>query len=558
MHKRSFYLYISIILFTGLFPGNLLHAQTCTQTIDASTPYIDWANPAFNSIRPGDTVCLEAGNWDYIQLKGFHGTAEKPIVFINSGGTVVINTDHYFGIKIGGCSHIVFTGSGNPQNKYGFQIQKVTGGAGMGIDNYSTDIEIAHVEISHTLLGGVYAKTDPTCTDLGATRDKFVMRNFSFHDNYVHDVGNEGLYIGNSHYTGLYLAACDTTVYPHAMKGVFIYNNLIEQTAWDGIQVSSADSGCVIHDNTIHFDSQAGVNGQMSGILIGGGSVCKTYNNKITDGKGDGIDIFGMGNFMVFNNLIVHAGKYYAPNQPDLMKHGIYLGNVFTTQEAVMGIYNNTIVSPKSFGIVLSNNDLKTVFVKNNLIVAPGKYATDGDKAFINLINTDAAQVDQSNNFTNSEVSPARFVDPNGNNYDLQPSSPAVNYGTDLTAEGITFDILYRSRPFNGGFDAGAYECHDTSNGVAPANAFDVDIFRLYPNPAQNRVHLLIKTTNGQSMRLQVIDASGKTVIIRKINCLPFQNNLFSIRLEKLKNGVYFIILFSKKGQTIRQLLIKK
>ncbi len=546
-----------LTFFLVYIQGYALFAQRCTKTIDASTPYIDWQNPAFKDIGPGDTVCLQAGNWDYIQLKDFHGTAAKPIVFINNGGTVIINTDHYFGIKIGGCSHIVFTGSGNPQTKYGFQIQKVSAGAGMGIDDYSTDIEIAHVEISHTYLGGVYAKTDPTCSDLGATRDKFVMRNFSFHDNYVHDVGNEGLYIGNSHYTGLYLQACDTTVYPHAMRGVFIYNNLIEQTAWDGIQVSSADSGCFIHDNTIHFDSQAGVNGQMSGILIGGGSVCKTYNNKITDGKGDGIDIFGMGNFDVFNNLIVHAGKYYEPDQPDLMKHGIYLGNVYTTPKALLGIYNNTIVSPKSFGIVLSNNDLKTIFVKNNLIVAPGRYTTDGDKAFINLINTDASRMDSSNNFTDSQIPPVKFVDPNGNNYDLQPSSPAVNYGTDLTAEGITFDILNRSRPFNGGFDAGAYECHDTANGIAPKEAYDVDVFRVFPNPARHTVHLLIKTTHRQNMRIQISDLQGRLLFTRTVRCLPLQNNSFTIALRNLKSGQYFVVLFSEKGQTTRHLIIK-
>jgi hypothetical protein len=556
MNKAVFH----IVTLVSIFLGTALSAQTCTKTIDASTPYIDAANPAFNGIKPGDTVCLQAGNWEYIQLKGFHGTAENPIVFINSGGTVIINTDHYFGIKIGGCSHLVFTGSGDPQQKYGFRILKVSKGAGMGIDDYSTDIEISHVEISHTFMGGVYAKTDPVCGNLGATRDKFVMRNFSFHDNYVHDVAYEGLYIGNSHYTGLTLTCNghDTTVYPHAMKGVFVYRNLVENTGYDGIQVSSADSDCRIHDNTVNFDSQAGVNDQMSGILIGGGSVCKTYNNKITDGKGDGIDIFGMGNFDVFNNLIVHPGKYFEPGQPDKMKHGIYLGHVKTTSGATLGIYNNTIVSPKSYGIVLSNNELQTVFVKNNLIVDPGKYATDGNSAFIHIGSMDAERVVQSNNYLNANISPAKFLNPNSYNYDLQPTSPAVDYGADLTTEGITFDILNRSRPFHGAFDAGAYECHDPSLGIRTAKALDVETFRVFPNPATRNIHLLIKTGQTENLHMVITDMHGRQLLRRDFTSRASENQSLSFSVRHLPDGNYFTLLFSEQGISSLPIVIKR
>ena len=557
---------ISILFLVTVLLSPTLNAQTCSKTINSSTPYIDWLNPAFKSIKPGDTVCLQAGNWDYIQLKNFHGTADKPIVFINSGGTVIISTNHFVGIKIGNCSHIVFTGSGDPNAKYGFRILKVTKGAGMGIDDYSTDIEVAHVEISNTLLGGVYAKTDPTCSNLGATRGKFVMRNFSFHDNYVHNTGDEGLYIGNSHYAGLHLiqvnaagdTTCDTTVYPHVLRGVFIYNNLVENTGYDGIQVSSADSNCQIHDNQINFDSQAGVNNQMSGIMIGGGSVCKTYNNMISNGKGDGIDVFGMGGFNIFNNLIVDAGKYYLPNQPDMMKHGIYVGKVITTPHSVLGIYNNTIVSPKSYGIKLSNNDLQTIFVKANLIVAPGKYADIGNGAYINSSSMNPAHIIKSHNYMTNNIYDVKFVNTNMGNYDLQPASPAVNYGTDLTAEGITFDILNRSRPFHGLFSAGAYECHDPTVGIEQAKALDVAIFKVFPNPARNKVILLVKTTLSESVQMVMTDMDGREVMHRFINCKPSENNTQRLSTAHLKSGEYLVVLFSKQGISSQPLVIKK
>ena len=549
-------IYTILLLITGFLSAQIT-AQTCNKTIDSSTPYIDWQNQAFNDIRPGDTVCLQAGNWNYIQLKNFHGTTDKPIVFINSGGTVIINTDHFVGIKIGNCSHVVFSGNGDSQAPYGFRILKVSKGAGMGIDDYSTDIEISHVEISNTLLGGVYAKTDPTCSNFGATRDKFVMRNFSFHDNYVHDVPDEGLYIGNSHYAGLYLAGCDTTVLPHAMKGVFIFNNLVENTGFDGIQVSSADSNCQIHDNHINYDSQAERADQMSGIMIGGGSVCKTYNNTITNGKGDGIDVFGLGNMSIFNNLIVNAGLYYQPNDSSKLKHGIYIGTVTTAQSAVLGIYNNTIVSPKSFGITLNNTELQKTRIINNLITGPGKFAEDGERAFINS-NISDTRIEKSNNYLNNDINQVQFISYNSGNYDLKPGSPAVNYGTDLTAEGVTFDILGRSRPFHDYFDAGAFESHDSTADISLLKTGDIEQFNVYPNPARNLLNVSFQLKSARKIQVSLVDAAGKELLQHSIDVKNNQLVNVQFQLLNISNGFYFIKLQTNKGTSAIPVIIKK
>jgi len=549
-------IYTILLLITGFLSAQIT-AQTCNKTIDSSTPYIDWQNQAFNDIRPGDTVCLQAGNWNYIQLKNFHGTTDKPIVFINSGGTVIIKTDHFVGIKIGNCSHVVFSGNGDSQAPYGFRILKVSKGAGMGIDDYSTDIEISHVEISNTLLGGVYAKTDPTCSNFGATRDKFVMRNFSFHDNYVHDVPDEGLYIGNSHYAGLYLAGCDTTVLPHAMKGVFIFNNLVENTGFDGIQVSSADSNCQIHDNHINYDSQAERADQMSGIMIGGGSVCKTYNNTITNGKGDGIDVFGLGNMSIFNNLIVNAGLYYQPNDSSKLKHGIYIGTVTTAQSAVLGIYNNTIVSPKSFGITLNNTELQKTRIINNLITGPGKFAEDGERAFINS-NISDTRIEKSNNYLNNDINQVQFISYNSGNYDLKPGSPAVNYGTDLTAEGVTFDILGRSRPFHDYFDAGAFESHDSTADISLLKTGDIEQFNVYPNPARNLLNVSFQLKSARKIQVSLVDAAGKELLQHSIDVKNNQLVNVQFQLLNISNGFYFIKLQTNKGTSAIPVIIKK
>jgi hypothetical protein len=143
-------------------------------------------------------------------------------------------------------------------------------------------------------------------------------------------------------------------------------------------------------------------------------------------------------------------------------------------------------------------------------------------------------------------------------NYDLQPSSPAVDYGTDLTAEGVTFDILNRSRPFHGLFDAGAYECQDTSLGIRATSALDIDLFKIYPNPAHSEVRLLVKTSRKQDILVVVTDISGRTIFRENIQCMPFENTLRKLSVRKLKSGEYWVVLYSLQGISTRPLVIKK
>ena len=121
----------------------------------------------------------------------------------------------------------------------------------------------------------------------------------------------------------------------------------------------------------------------MSGILIGGGSNCDCYNNTIIDGKGDGIDLLGLGDNRIYNNLIVNAGKSYYPTHPptEYQKHGIWTGDIVTHQGTNYLIYNNTIVNPKTFGIKLSNSTVSINMIYNNLIVEPGAYGLVGNDA---------------------------------------------------------------------------------------------------------------------------------------------------------------------------------
>ncbi len=541
--KRSLFF---LLLFLFGFGGISYGQGSCTLEIEPEMLVVDGDEL---DIEPGATVCLKAGEKDYLLIQNVHGTEENPVTFINSGGRVVINTDHYFGIKIAHSSFIKFSGHGDENIPYGIYVKRVGQGAGLAVGDLSTDVEVEFLEISNTAIAGVYAKTDPTCNDFSSTRDKFTMYNFVMHDCYLHDINDEGFYVGSSKYTGQTLYDCDTVVLPHVLVGTRIYNNIVENTGWDGIQVSSAETDCKVYNNTVKQDSYEEHPGQMSGILIGGGSRCQVFNNTIIDGKGDGIDLFGLGSQEVFNNLIIRPGKTFTPNDPNQFKHGIYLGKVqdATAAGELNKIFNNTIISPKSFGITYSN-DVNEGKVFNNAILNPG-YANAGNQAFVNVMGN--SEVTVENNFADMDVYAARFISVSGDNYDLQPSSPCVNQGKDLSQEGVDFDILGRNRPYENKYDIGAYECQLPSGILTHDNQ---ELFRIMPNPATNVMH--VKSESKVRLKqIRIFDMNGK---LWQTNDFVKNKKSFSVDISALPVGRYLVVIRLDNGDLSTVSLMKK
>lgn len=541
---------ISILLLSFLYLIPSLSAQ-CDHDIDAAVFVIDGDDI---DINPGDVVCLLAGNKDFLLIRNVHGTSDNPITFINNGGAVIIDTDHFYGIKIAHSSFIKVMGNGEEGLDYGIQIKRVAQGSGVSIDELSTDVELAFTEIGNTLIAGLYAKTDPDCS-FTSSRDNFTMYNLSIHDCYIHDVGDEGLYIGHSKYEdGVQLADCDTLIYPHLIKGVKVYNNILEHLGWDGIQVASADEDCSIYDNIIRYDSEKETVWQMSGILIGGGAKCDCYNNQIFDGKGDGIDVLGLGDFKVFNNLIVRAGKEFEPGNPNSNKHGIYVGDVVTIPGTEFGLYNNTIINPKSYGITYNNFVAAKAKIYNNLIVDPGK-KHEGEKGYINNLAT-ADKVDLQNNIFVNEVSFAGFKDPTFDDYDLKEGSVAIDFGKNLSAEDVTFDLLNQSRPFNTYYDVGAYEWQGP-DGVNETFLDISHITNVYPNPTENTASFIINLNNSQMIDYRLITINGQQVLNHKAYCVANTDTKINFNLSNLSPALYILEIISTNDFTHQKIVVK-
>jgi len=144
------------ILLLGILPITIQLAvgQKTSFLIGTEVIYLYGNDAAYNEVEPGDILHFAAGNRKYLQIKNFRGSTYTPIIIINLGGAVTIDTDHYFGISIQNCSNFKFTGTGDPGLTYGFQIKRVANGGGMGIGELSTNFEIEHVSIENCMIGG--------------------------------------------------------------------------------------------------------------------------------------------------------------------------------------------------------------------------------------------------------------------------------------------------------------------------------------------------------------------------------------------------------------------
>ena len=110
---------------------------------------VDGSEPEFENLSPGDTLFFESGIRRLIIIRNFSGSPECPIIMTNFEGLVTIDTDHHFGISVQNCKYIKITGTGDPQIKYGFSIERVANGSGIGIGYLSSDFEIDHLSIKN-------------------------------------------------------------------------------------------------------------------------------------------------------------------------------------------------------------------------------------------------------------------------------------------------------------------------------------------------------------------------------------------------------------------------
>ena len=542
------YLRVSVLfIFVFIFFNVKSQVRNCKYFVPLEQTNVD-ANSL--SILPGDTVCIMPGKRKYLRFANFRGDSLKYIVIKNFEGEVVIeNDDHYFGLLISNCSYFKLTGSGDKSINFGIKIIKTFKGAsGLTINNLSTNFEIDHLEIANTGFAGIMSFSQPKC-DGSSNIGNFVQRNVSIHDNYIHHTLGEGLYIGHSYYTGYTVQCFDKPeiLFPHEIKGLRVYNNLVDSTGWDGIQVGSANFDCEIYGNKITNYGVANEKSQNSGIQIGDGTTGKCFNNAILNGSGTGIALFGTGNNLLYNNLIVNAGQM--GDSIDLLRggYGIFCDDRVTSDNMSYNFINNTIISPKTDGIRIYIDKSKNNKIINNLILNPGSYGLYKDLNQSYLYYKSDEQLFIVNNYFSQDQTPLVDIKNISKIADFTFTLPIINKGADVSVFGIYFDFNRNGRIKDNICDIGAFE-YDSLTKPEVNNSK----FKLYPNP--NSGTFFVNNNNLD----EIIKISIKTINgIMLYENLPLKANSVFVDLKDVLNkGVYTIDIETVSDRVIKKFII--
>lgn len=418
--------------------------SSCTYVVPATATVIDGKQL---NLKPGAVIGLNASyKYKSLLFRNIVGTASSPITIRNCGGTVnIYSSGRSYGIKTENSKYFRITG-GTVSKSYGIRVNG--GHIGVTLDKLSTNFTVDHVEVFNSGFAGIMAKTDPTCSNT-ANRGYFTMRDVSLNNNYIHNTGGEGFYVGNSFFKNGVKTNCGTK-YPHEIHNVKIFDNIVKYTGWEGIQVGSATRGAKIYNNIVESYGRANRHDQNNGVQIGEGTGGLFYNNFIKNGPGNGLIVLGLGDNIIHNNVIANAGA-----------SGIFCDERYTPGSGFKFI-NNTIVNPKLDGIRLYADLVSMNVIINNIIVNPGSYSTysyprTGNDAYIYKLSN-KVKLQMSNNYFTRSINAVKFANAGAYNYRLTSSSPTINKGKSISTYSISKDFYRQNRLKGSAYDIGASE----------------------------------------------------------------------------------------------------
>ncbi|MBC9928780.1 PKD domain-containing protein [Chitinophaga qingshengii] len=426
-------------------------------------------------INPGDTLCIPAGDYDYIQFSKLTGTSNKPVVITNCGGLVrvgVNSTATAAAFVLSTCSYFKLEGNGDASLQYGFDVngtnQKGEKMFGLYFGDGSTDFDVHHIYV-HDASMFVQAKTLQSCDHPEWWEGSFLMKNIKIHDLLCRNSTWEGFYIGNTHY--LYSSGSCQDMKSHHIQNLEVYNNDLENMGSDGIQISMTDLGTnKVYNNRVVNYAVARNSAHGYGIMSGGGSTLNIYNNRVDKGYNPGIQIFGSGINTVYNNVV-----------SNITYEGINAIDKIVFEPATAYIYNNTVYNTGVNGIKIYAD--KTTIghkVYNNLVIANGTQ-WDYPQTGYYIKGANPIKFDFNNNLNFKTPADAGIGDAPNGNFRLVAGSKAINAGRDMTDLGLTTDLENTLRPQDGKYDVGAYEFKNGTANIVPAANAGKDLFISLP-----------------------------------------------------------------------------
>jgi parallel beta-helix repeat protein len=366
---------------------------------------------AADTVQPGDTVQVRAGNYagGYFETSG---TPELPIVLENyPGESPAITGDNPTtpdGINLEGASYMTVQGF------------TVDGSTRAGI----RAVLCEHVTIRNNTLdaNGVWGILTGFCDDL------LIENNVA-----SNSIEQHGIYVGNS---GDRPVIRGNTIFGNNANGIHMNGDVSE--GGDGIISNAIVEANVIFDNGV---------GGGSGINCDGVQDSLIRNNLIYDEHASGISLYqidGGGpssrNRVLNNTVLIASNGRWALNIQD--------GAANTTAR------NNVLWNAHSFrgSLDISADSLPGFTDDHNAVM--DRFTTDGGDTILTLAEWQQQTGLDAHSFVSTPG--ALFVDAGSDDYELSPTSPALDAGE--TRADVPTDILGVARPQGPGFDIGAYE----------------------------------------------------------------------------------------------------
>lgn len=318
-------------------------AAPVTYTLSQTAPgEIYMPNASGQPWKGGDTLKIPAGTYTVIQIDSFGGDPCRPIIIVNNG-LVVVNGPMRFQSDV----HYVTIKGKTVSGGYGI---KTVSFAFNRVNHFTMD----SIEVGPNPFGvGIYGKQDPYQDQPWTWYPNYVSRKVTITNCYVHDVDGEGMYIGHTYPYG---DPAQGNRIPQRMDSVTISNNRVINTGWDGIQLSNARDGALIYGNTVTNFGVNNIDAQRAGIILGGNTTGKVYDNIVTNGMGNGIEAFGYDTIRIYNNTITNVGNTTKTSGGEESIYGQdYTSAIEIVAKQTIMIYNNQINYPKSRGAIRFN-----------------------------------------------------------------------------------------------------------------------------------------------------------------------------------------------------------
>lgn len=503
------------------------NSQTITLGTGSGSIAYDGTGVALTQIN------IKAGTYSGgITLSNVNGTPGHPVLIINSGGQVITTNGSDAGLDLSTCRYLHLTGTGTAGVQYGFLS---TGGGTASFDaHYGTsDCEIDHIECAGSLYAGLVFRTYPSTgcqwsisggntipTAAQNANPVWKITGMIIHDNYVHDVPGEGMYLGQSHYGNVAANAYDPTPTGNPLGGcsssnespvigAHVYNNIVKNVGYDGIQASGC-LGCTINNNTIIGFATQNQDGQDGGITWNPGSygiITRNWIQYIGNGFCMGIMYQGQGDSYISNNIIIGGGS----GQVGLAMLRNTQPNVAGSTHKNIYLDNNTIVGFQTGYWWYGDNGFNsTAFLRNNNVIAPSVWT---------IGNGNISTLQKTTNIENTSNTFPQFVNYAGNDLHLTATSPAVSQGTDVTATDTTtkYDYagLVRAAPFDIGsfkFGAGASVPIILSNFSGTKDANNRLKFTWTTQMESNSDSFFVERSSDQKTWVPIISVKTKTL----------------------------------------------